>query len=120
MIPDQRSPSATPATTHRDHDVEGFVGCPGCLAAGVYLCPGCLRPGPGADGRGFHTCCIPARRWAAFAAFAAFMAVTWVVVIALVVAFPRPAMALFVLAVVAALGWPHRMWALAWLLRPLR
>lgn len=97
-----------------------YLGCPGCVDAGVFLCPGCLEPGPGVNGRGRHTGCVEPWRWALFAGFLLLAGAVLVTVLGLVVAFPRIAMALFVGAVLLALAWPHRIVLLAWVLRPRR
>ena len=102
VVPAQRQ-----ADEHRDHQLHGYVGCPGCVAAGVYLCPGCLTPGPGANGLGRHTRCVELWRWALFAVYSALAVGVVVVAVDLAYHFRTIALAAGALGLFAALLWPH-------------
>ena len=99
------------------HDPDGglvlpYEGCPVCVAAGVLLCPGCRLPQ-----RGWHTRCLPARRWLMFVAFVLALAAVLVSGLWLLVTYRPLQIAGAVLLVLALLARPHTAWIRAHLRR---
>ena len=90
-----------------------YLGCPACVAAGVYLCPGCFTPGPGANGLGWHTGCLPAWRLALFVLYVAVALGLIAAAVVLAFAYRTAALTGASLGLIAVLAWPHRHWFLA-------